>query len=89
LNKPSRLTDEEFDMIKQHPAIGHETLLPVESLSYVRDGFIHHHENFYGSGCTHGLAEIEIPLDAPTQAVADSFDAMISDRPYRYLMPVD
>ena len=89
LNKPGRLTDEEFDMIKQHPAIGHEILLPVKSLSYVLDGVLHHHENFDGTGYPHGLAGMEIPLDARILAVADSFDAMTSDRPYRNGMPVE
>mgnify|MGYP002630034255 CR=1 FL=1 len=83
LNKPGRLTDEEFDMIKQHPTIGHEILVPVEPLSYVLDGVLHHHENFDGTGYPHGLAGLEIPLDARILAVADAFDAMTSDRPYR------
>ena len=87
LNKPGRLTDEEFDMIKQHPTIGHEILVPVEPLRYVLDGVLHHHENFDGTGYPHGLAGLEIPLDARILAVADAFDAMTSDRPYRDGMP--
>tara|TARA_R110002072_G_scaffold243821_2_gene403082 strand:+ start:58552 stop:60171 length:1620 start_codon:yes stop_codon:yes gene_type:complete len=89
LNKPDRLTDEEFDLIKQHPTIGHEILLPVKSLSYVLDGVLHHHENFDGTGYPHGLVGMEIPLDARILAVADSFDAMTSNRPYRNGMPFE
>ena len=89
LNKPGRLTDEEFDQIKQHPTIGYQILKPVESLSYVLDGVLHHHENFDGTGYPHGLAGEEIPLDARILAVADAFDAMTSDRPYRAGLPVE
>ena len=89
LNKPGRLTNEEFDQIKQHPTIGFQILKPVKSLSYVLDGVLHHHENFDGTGYPHGLAGEEIPLDARILAVADAFDAMTSDRPYRAGLPVE
>lgn len=62
LNKPGRLTDEEFDMIKQHPTIGHKILLSVKSLSYVLDADLHHHENFDGIGYPDGLAGTDIAL---------------------------
>ena len=89
LNKPGRLTDEEFDQIKQHPTIEYQILKPVESLSYVLNGVLHHHENVDGTGYPHGLAGEDIPLDARILAVADAFDAMTSDRPYLAGLPVE
>lgn len=89
LQKPGRLTEEEFEQIKQHPLIGFDILQPVKSLSYTLDGVLHHHENFDGTGYPRGLAGPAIPLDARIMAVADAFDAMTSDRPYRKGMPVE
>lgn len=89
LQKPGRLTEEEFEQIKQHPSIGFDILQPVKPLSYTLDGVLHHHENFDGTGYPHGLVSLAIPLDARIMAVADAFDAMTSDRPYRKGMPVE
>lgn len=83
LRKQDKLTDEEFDVIKQHPAIGHKILSTLEPLQYVLRGVLHHHEWIDGQGYPHGLAGDEIPLDARILAVADSYDAMTSDRAYR------
>ena len=83
LQKPGRLTDEEFDRIKQHPAIGHAILTHLEAFSYVLPGVLHHHEVVDGSGYPFGLKGDQIPLQARILAVADAYDAMTSDRPYR------
>jgi HD-GYP domain-containing protein (c-di-GMP phosphodiesterase class II) len=87
LLKAGKLTDEEFQIIKQHPEIGARI---VESLPQLRDllpGILHHHESIDGSGYPHGLVGAEIPLQARIMAVADTYDAMTSHRPYRPGMP--
>ncbi len=89
LKKPSQLTDAEFESIKQHPGIGYEILKHLENLSYVLPGVLHHHEAMDGSGYPHGLKGDEIPLNARILAVADSYDAMTSNRPYRRGMPTE
>jgi HD-GYP domain-containing protein (c-di-GMP phosphodiesterase class II) len=89
LKKPGRLSDEEFEIIKQHPTIGHAILLPLQGLSFVLPGVLHHHERVDGHGYPHGLQGDEIPLDARILAVADSYDAMTSDRAYRPGMPCE
>ena len=83
LGKNGPLNEEEFEQIRQHPVIGHRILSHVQKLDYVLPGVLHHHEDFNGSGYPDGLAGSEIPLDARVLAVADSYDAMTSDRPYR------
>jgi HD-GYP domain-containing protein (c-di-GMP phosphodiesterase class II) len=86
LLKPGKLTDEEYDEIKRHPAIGADLIGNLEmyrrSVPIVR----HHHERWDGRGYPDGVAGEEIPLGARIIAVADSFDAMTSDRPYRRAM---
>ena len=89
LNKPGRLNDEERDAIQLHPEIGYEILRSIPSLEDVLPGVLHHHECLDGTGYPHGLMAEEIPLGARILAVADAFDAMTSDRPYRAGMPVD
>lgn len=88
LNKPGRLNDDEHGAIQQHPEIGYEILRSIPSLKDVLPGVLHHHECLDGTGYPHGLRGDEIPLDARILAVADAFDAMTSDRPYRSGMPV-
>ncbi len=88
LNKPGRLDDEERDAIQQHPEIGYEILRSIPSLEDVLPGVLHHHECLDGTGYPHGLAGDRIPQDARILAVADAFDAMTSDRPYRAGMSV-
>lgn len=87
LRKPGKLTEEEFDQIKRHPEIGHTILKTLPPLAYALPGVMHHHEAIDGSGYPHGLRGDEIPLFARILAVADSYDAMTSDRPYRNGMP--
>lgn len=87
LQKPGRLTTDEFDQIKEHPAIGHDILKHLCDFDYVLPGVLHHHESVDGSGYPAGLQGDEIPLMARILAVADAYDAMTSDRPYRDGMP--
>lgn len=87
LQKPGRLTEAEFDKIKQHPLIGHQILQHLSGFTDVLPGVLHHHESVDGSGYPYGLQGEEIPLDARILAVADAYDAMTSDRPYRDGMP--
>nr|WP_274652976.1 HD-GYP domain-containing protein [Paenibacillus humicola] len=85
LLKPSKLTESEFDIIKQHPVIGYEIIkhIPQFKKNGVLDMVLHHHERYNGTGYPKGLKEQQIPLAARIMAVADSFDAMTSKRVYR------
>lgn len=82
LMKRGRLTDEEFDLIKKHPHWGAEMIKTVEALQPVIPLLKHHHERYDGKGYPTGLKGSKIPLHARIMAVADSFDAMTSNRPY-------
>lgn len=84
LKKPSKLTDEEWEIMKQHPTIGAEkVLLPNSSLHDLIPIVKYHHEHWDGSGYPEKLKGEDIPLAARIVSVADSFHALISDRPYR------
>ena len=89
LSKPGKLTDHEFDEIKRHPDQGWLILHDLDPLNYVLPGVLHHHESYNGTGYPDRLAGEEIPLDARILAVADAYDAMSSDRPYRKGMPAE
>lgn len=88
LLKPGKLTDEEFDFIKRHPDIGADILKPLPPMSKETEVIRHHHERFDGRGYPAGLKGKEIPYLARIIALADSFDAMTSDRPYRKGMSI-
>ena len=83
LGKPAKLTDEEFEVIKTHTVRGGEILSSFKSLEHAGDGALYHHERFDGAGYPSGRAGEDIPLIARMICVADSFDAMNSDRVYR------
>ncbi len=83
LNKQGPLTDDEFMIIKAHPVYGHEVLCHSASLSNIANYVLHHHERWDGNGYTDCLKGNEIPLISQILSVADSWDAMISERPYR------
>jgi response regulator RpfG family c-di-GMP phosphodiesterase len=83
LLKPGSLTTEEFEIIKQHPVTGDAILSHISLLDDERNIVLHHHERWDGRGYPHGLAGEDIPLLSRIMMVADSFDAMTSDRPYR------
>ena len=86
LGKPSRLTPEEFDKVKQHPLISEKILGPIGALQGSMKTIRHHHERYDGTGYPDGLKGNNIPLGARILAVCDSYDAMISERPYRRAM---
>jgi HD-GYP domain-containing protein (c-di-GMP phosphodiesterase class II) len=86
INKAGPLTDEEFEVIKQHPAIGAEILAPVPFLYGVRTIVRHAHEHWDGGGYPEGLSAEQIPLGARIVLAVDAYHAMTSDRPYREAM---
>ncbi|MCY0877167.1 MAG: HD domain-containing protein [Firmicutes bacterium] len=91
LLKEGRLTEDEFDQMKKHPALGEAILRevqPVEAMAPLLPGVRSHHERYDGKGYPDGAAGDDIPLFGRIIAVADAFDAMTSDRPYRKGMPV-
>ena len=83
LNKPGKLTDEEFALIKSHAARGSEILSEVQSMPELATGARWHHERYDGRGYPDGISGEEIPLEARIICVADCYDAMTSDRVYR------
>jgi len=83
LRKPSKLTDEEYNEIKKHPVIGENILKPIESLKEILPAIRHHHERWDGRGYPDNLKENQIPFIARIIALADTYDAITSDRPYR------
>ena len=87
LHKPGKLTDEEFEEMKRHPEYGVEIMRPVRAFEAIFPSMLHHHERFDGRGYPAGLQGEQIPLQARIMCVADCFDAMTSDRPYRRGMP--
>ena len=90
LRKPDRLTDEEFRTIQQHPTIGVEKILAPNPLLHDLIPMVkYHHEQWDGSGYPCGLKGEEIPLGARIVAIADTYHALISDRPYRKGMSVE
>ncbi len=86
LNKPGKLTDEEFEIIKSHTVIGGEVLKNFKSLEGVALGALYHHERYDGKGYPEGRAGEDIPFVARMIGVADSFDAMNSNRVYRKML---
>ena len=86
LNKPSRLTDEEFTTMRQHPVIGYEICKPLMLSEGVLMIIRNHHEKLDGAGYPDGLKGGELPLSLRVVCVADAFDAMSSRRPYRGVM---
>jgi HD-GYP domain-containing protein (c-di-GMP phosphodiesterase class II) len=89
LRKAASLDDAEWNVMRRHPGIGADIVLPIPFLGGAVEIIRHHHERVDGGGYPAGLRGDEIPMAARIFAVADSFDAMTSDRPYRDAMPVD
>lgn len=83
LRKPERLTPEEFNLIKRHSNMGAEIIEHIRQLKEIVPGIKYHHEQMDGRGYPEGLKGEEIPLMAKIVAVADTYDAMTTDRPYR------
>jgi len=89
LDKPGKLTEEEFDVMKKHPEIGANILQPIAAYEDVIPIVRQHHERWDGTGYPDGLAGTGIHFHARIFAVADVYDALVSDRPYRDGMPLD
>jgi HD-GYP domain-containing protein (c-di-GMP phosphodiesterase class II) len=89
LEKPEKLSDDDFPPMRLHPEKGVAILAPIEQLKDVLPGILHHHERYDGSGYPDNLQGVAIPLEARIIAVADAFDAMISERPYKKGYSVD
>lgn len=83
LNKPSRLTSPEWEVLRRHPEDGAHMLAGVDHLRGALPFVLHHHEQWNGTGYPHGLAGTAISIEGRLLAVVDAFDAMTSDRPYR------
>ena len=86
LKKPGKLTDEEFDLMKQHPTKGANIMRPVAQLRDVLPGIELHHERMDGAGYPYGLHGEQIPMMARIIAVADTLDAITTNRPYQSAM---
>lgn len=89
LNKPGKLSLKEFKMIKQHPVVADEVLKNIDELGTIRKIIRHHHERYDGTGYPDQIKGDEIPLGAKIVSVADAFDAMTSNRPYRKALSYD
>lgn len=87
INKPGRLTDEEYELIKKHPVIGANILSNIKEKPELAIGAKWHHERYGGNGYPDGIKGEEIPEQARIIAVADAYDAMTSSRSYRDPMP--
>lgn len=87
LNKKEKLSDEEFQLIQQHPILGREILAHIRKLPYLTMGAKYHHERYDGLGYPERLKATDIPLYARIIAVADAYDAMTSSRSYRDPLP--
>lgn len=83
LNKPGKLTETEFNIIKSHTTIGGDILKDIETISHVDSGAKYHHERFDGTGYPSGMAGLRIPIVARIISIADAYDAMNSKRVYR------
>jgi putative two-component system response regulator len=86
LAKPGPLTPEERTLMKQHPVLGENICAPLKSLRHVLPLIRHHHERMDGSGYPDGLRDCQIPLKARILQIADIYDALTTDRPYRPAM---
>jgi putative two-component system response regulator len=89
LNKRGKLSDEEFQHVKCYGKIGEHILAPVVGYEEILKVVRHHHERYDGAGCPDELCGEQIPLGARILAVADTFDAMTSERPYREAMSAE
>jgi response regulator RpfG family c-di-GMP phosphodiesterase len=88
LLKPAALTDEERRVMEHHVELGYNLVKPIPLLTDAAEIILTHHERYNGSGYPRGLREESIPIGGRIFAVADSFDAMTSDRPYRTALPM-
>jgi HD-GYP domain-containing protein (c-di-GMP phosphodiesterase class II) len=83
LDKPGKLTDEEFSVVKKHSQAGADIISSIPSYETILPGILHHHERWDGTGYPKGIKENDIPLFARIICIADVYDALTEDRPYR------
>lgn len=89
LYKPGKLSEEEYELMKLHPVLGEQMIRPIEALRHLCPVIRGHHERWDGKGYPDGLAGEKIPLGARIIAVADVFDALAAERPYKASLPVE
>jgi len=89
LQKPAKLTDDEYAVMKKHPEYGWAVLRHVPGMERASLMILHHHESFDGTGYPAGLRGDEIPVGSRIVSVIDAFDAMVSSRPYRKGLPLE
>jgi putative nucleotidyltransferase with HDIG domain len=89
IKKPTKLTPEEFEIVKTHPQIGAKIIKEIESLSAMVPIILHHHERFDGKGYPDGLKGDAIPIGARIVHVTDAYDTMVSARAYRDMLPAE
>ena len=89
LHKEGALSDAEYEEIKQHPQDGYDLLIKQSKYTHITDGVLYHQERWDGKGYPFGISGEKIPFPARIIAVADSIDAMLSDRPYRKALTQD
>jgi HD-GYP domain-containing protein (c-di-GMP phosphodiesterase class II) len=89
LQKPAKLTNEEYDLMKKHPEYGWAVLRHVPGMERASLMILHHHESYDGRGYPAGLQGEEIPIGSRIVSVIDAFDAMVSSRPYREGLPFE
>jgi HD-GYP domain-containing protein (c-di-GMP phosphodiesterase class II) len=83
LNKPAKLNEEEWEVMKKHPEIGHRIAMSTPELCHIAEYILRHHERWDGSGYPDGILNEEIPLLSRILSIADAYDAMTEDRVYR------
>ena len=89
INKRDNLTEEEYNVVKEHPEIGYEILKNITTMPDLENGVRWHHERMDGKGYPDGLTDTQIPEYARIISVADAYDAMTSNRSYRSYLPQD
>lgn len=89
LNKKGKLSDEEWGEMKKHPEIGYRILSASNEMAYIAEYVLNHHERLDGSGYPNGITKEKIPVQSRILAIADSYDAMTSERPYKKVMTED
>ncbi len=87
IKKPSRLTENEFEMVRKHPIVGAKIIKEIDSLAPIVPIVLHHHERFDGKGYPDGLSGEQIPIGARIVFLADAYDTMVSARAYRDMIP--
>jgi putative nucleotidyltransferase with HDIG domain len=87
IKKPSRLSEQEFEVVRKHPSIGAKIIKEIEALAGMVPIVLHHHERFDGKGYPDGLKGEDIPIGARIVHVTDAYDTMVSARAYRDMLP--